>query len=221
MAGDPKKAMEDYNLGLEMNEDYPYLYLMLGELKLKDGDKEGAETDFAEVLRRDTVANDNSCRMYALHFLGKEKEAEEWMDRIIADDPDDAGRYYDQACLYSRMSRPEESIKALRTALEKGYRGFAHIRLDDDMDSVRDIPEFKSIIEEYESRHKEYLKEFELAEPEGDCRQAQPGRHFRDPLRHQRASAPDDLRHRGIRCHHFFGGSKLHVQERLSVGEGH
>lgn len=166
MAGDPKKAMEDYDLGLEMDDDYPYLYLMRGELKLQEGDKEGAETDFGEVLRRDTVANGSSCRMYALHFLGRDKEAEEWMDRIIADDPDDAGNYYDQACLYSRMGRPAESIKALRTAFEKGYRSFAHIRQDDDMDSVRELPEFKAVMEEYESRHEEYLKEFELAEPE-------------------------------------------------------
>ena len=165
MKGDTKKAMEDYDLGLEMDDDYPYLYLMRGELRLQDGDKAGADADFSEVLSRDTVANSNSCRMYALHFLGQDKEAEEWMDRIIASDPDYGGNYYDQACLYSRMGRPDDSIAALRHAFEMGYRGFAHIRQDDDMDAIRDLPEFKSLMDEYEAKHESYVKEFELSNP--------------------------------------------------------
>lgn len=88
------------------------------------------------------------------------------MNKIIEADPDDAGHYYDRACLYSRMGRLEESVAALRVSFEKGYRSFAHIRLDDDMDAVRDLPEFKALIAEYEAIHAEYLKEFELAMPE-------------------------------------------------------
>ena len=41
----------------------------------------------------DTLVDDNSCRHYALHFLGQDKEAEEWMDKIIALDPQDAGNF--------------------------------------------------------------------------------------------------------------------------------
>ena len=166
MKGDRKKALEDYNLGLEMTEDYPYLYLMRGELLLLEGNKTEADADFEAVIQKDTIAENGSCRQYALHFLGRDKEAEEWMDKIIASDPEDAGHYYDRACLYSRMGRLEESIAALRVSFEKGYRSFSHIRLDDDMDAVRDLPEFKALMEEYEAKHAAYLKEFELAMPE-------------------------------------------------------
>lgn len=166
MNGDRKKALEDYNLGIEMTEDYPYLYLMRGELLLQEGNKAEADADFKAVIQKDTIAEDGSCRQYALHFLGRDKEAEEWMDKIIASDPDAAGHYYDRACLYSRMGRLEESVAALRVSFEKGYRSFSHIRLDDDMDAVRDLPEFKALIEEYENKHAAYLKEFELAMPE-------------------------------------------------------
>lgn len=166
MKGNREKALEDYNLGLEMTEDYPYLYLMRGELLLQDGNKTEANADFEAVLRKDTVVSNSSCRQYALHYLGRDKEAEEWMDRMIADDPDDCGNYYDRACLYSRMGRLNESVAALRTAFEKGYRSFSHISLDDDMDAVRDLPEFKALIEEYEAKHAAFLKEFELEMPE-------------------------------------------------------
>ena len=166
LKGDREKAMEDYDLGLELDEDEPYLHLMRGELFLLDGKKAEADADFEAIMQEDTVANGNSCRMYALHFLGMDDEAEEWMDKVIASDPDEAGTYYDQACLYSLMGRTGDSIAALRTAFGKGFRHFAHIRMDDDMDAVRELPEFKALMEEYEAKHEAYLEEFELAEQE-------------------------------------------------------
>ena len=168
MQGDRKKAMEDYNLGIEMDEDYPYLNLMRGELLLQEGNKAEADLDFETVLQKDTVATAGSCRQYALHFLGRDKEAEEWMDKIIAEDPERNGGYYDRACLYSRMGRLEESVAALRLSFEKGYRDFAHLVLDDDMDAVRDLPEFKALVAEYKAIHDTYLKESEVAVPESE-----------------------------------------------------
>ena len=153
---------------IEMTDEYPYLYLMRGELLLEQGNKTEADADFEKVLQLDTLADGSSCRMYALHFLGKEKEAEAWMDKVVESDPEDDGNYYDRACLYSRMGRLDESIDALRTAFEKGYRSFSHIRLDDDLDAVRNLPEFKALIEEYEAKHAQYLKEFKLEMPEKD-----------------------------------------------------
>lgn len=149
-----------------MTQDYPYLYLMRGELLLLEGKKTEADADFEEVIQKDTIADNGSCRQYALYFLGRDNEAEEWMNKIIEEDPGNYGNYYDQACLYSRMGRLEESIAALRKSFEKGYRSFSHIRLDDDLDAVRDLPEFKALMEEYEAKHTEYLKQFELSMPE-------------------------------------------------------
>ena len=166
MQGERKKAMEDYNMGLEMTQDYPYQYLMRGEMLLLEGKKTEADADFEMVIQKDTIADNGSCRQYALYFLGRNNEAEEWMNKIIEEDPGNYGNYYDQACLYSRMGRLEESIAALRKSFEKGYRSFSHIRLDDDLDAVRDLPEFKSLMEEYEAKHTEYLKQFELSMPE-------------------------------------------------------
>ena len=166
MQGERKKAMEDYNMGLEMTQDYSYLYLMRGELLVLEGKKTEADADFEMVIQKDTIADNGSCRQYALYFLGRDNEAEEWMNKIIEEDPGNYGNYYDQACLYSRMGRLEESIAALRKSFEKGYRSFSHIRLDDDLDAVRDLPEFKALMEEYEAKHTEYLKQFELSMPE-------------------------------------------------------
>lgn len=50
------------------------------------------------------------------------------------------------------MGRLNESVAALRKAFENGYRSFAHIEHDDDMDAIRELPEFKHLIEEYKAK---------------------------------------------------------------------
>ena len=152
LKGNDKEAMKNYNAGIDVDKEYPNIYLMRGEQYLKQGNIEKANADFEEIIRQDTVAEDGTCRMYALHFLGRDAEAIEWMDKVIANDPDNKGHYYDQACLYARMGRFQESVAVLRTAFEKGYRTFAHIEADDDLDSVRELPEFKALIEEYKAK---------------------------------------------------------------------
>ena len=152
LKGNDTEAMKNYNAGIDVDKEYPYIYLMRGEQYLKQGNTEKANADFEEILKQDTVAEEGTCRMYALHFLGRDAEAIEWMDKVIANDSDNKGHYYDQACLYARMGKLQESIAALRTAFEKGYRTFAHIEVDDDLDAIRELPKFKALIEEYKAK---------------------------------------------------------------------
>ena len=63
------------------------------------------------------------------------------------------------------MGRPDEAVACLRKALEMGYRNFVHFAVDKDLDPIRELPEYKAMIEEYKAKHAEYLKEFELEMP--------------------------------------------------------
>ena len=152
LSGDDDKAMECYDLGIDLDKEYAYIYLMRGQIHLKRGDKIKAEEDFNTVLQLDTVVTDGSCRQYALHFLGRDDEADEWMQKLIDDEPYDMGHYYDKACLYSRMGRTDEAVKALETALEMGYCAFPHIENDDDMDAIRGRDDFKALIVMYKEK---------------------------------------------------------------------
>lgn len=160
LSGNDEEAMKNYNEGLEIDKTYPYLFLMRGELRLKLGNQDGAKEDFEMVVKLDTSVTDGSCRHYALHFLGKDDEAKEWMDKLIAEDPDNSGNYYDKACLYSRIGQLDEAVDALRTAFEKGYRRFPHIENDDDLDPIRSLPSFIELMEEYRLKHENFLSEF-------------------------------------------------------------
>ena len=149
LSGNRAGAYEDYNEGIAVDEDYPYIFLMRGTLFLEDGDIETANLDFERVVAKDTVVKSGSCRHYALNFLGRPEEALEWMEKLIELDVDDPGMWYDKSCLLARMGKCDESVSALKVSLEKGYRSFPHIEHDNDMDPIRERDDFKALITEY------------------------------------------------------------------------
>ena len=71
------------------------------------------------------------------------------MDSIIARDPADDGCYYDAACLYSKMGKKKEALSFLEKSLKNGYRRFAHMERDEDLDLIRNTEEYKLLIAQY------------------------------------------------------------------------
>ncbi len=149
LMGNDEAAMESYNRGIEVDNSYAYIYLMRGEQYLKYGNTERAKADFERVFELENEATDGSARHYALHFLGRDEEAIEWMERLIDLDPYDAGIRYDEACLYARMGNVERALDALRIALYLGYKAKAHIKNDDDLDPIRHTEAYQRLMEEY------------------------------------------------------------------------
>lgn len=164
LSGNRAGAYEDYDEGIAVDEDYPYIFLMRGTLYLEDGDAEKANQDFERVVAKDTTLESGSCRHYALNFLGRTEEALEWMEKLVELDADDPGIWYDKACLLARMGRCEESVAALKVSLEKGYRSFPHLEHDNDMDPVRDREDYKALIAEYQNILLEEMDKAGIAE---------------------------------------------------------
>lgn len=151
LMGNDAKAMENYNAGIAIDQTYPQIYLMRAEQYLKQGKAELAKADFEHILTIDNHPK-YSCRHYALYFLGDEQGAIEWIDKVIANNHQWGGVYYDKACLYGRMGRADEALEALEAALERGFRAFAHIENDDDMDPIRNTAKFKKLLKKYKRR---------------------------------------------------------------------
>lgn len=150
-AGDVDGAIEDYTTCIVQNPDYAYAYLGRGDQYMKKGDRDAAMADYRKVVEIDTAYVKGCCAFYAYAALGEPEKAVAFMDSALVHVKGD-GIYYDAACLYSRMGRLDEAMNYLRTAMEKGYHEFAHLRLDDDMDPLRDRADFKALIAEYEAK---------------------------------------------------------------------
>lgn len=152
LMGDKAKALEYFNQGIDIDKTYAYLFVSRGDLLKEKGELDAAKADYEKVLEIDNEAEDGSCRHYALLGLGKEDEAVEWIDKIIESRPNDGGSYYDKACLCARIGRTDEALASLETAFKKGYRRFAHLEHDQDMDPLRNMPRYKALLEEYKDK---------------------------------------------------------------------
>lgn len=74
------------------------------------------------------------------------------MDSIIAKNNDRAGSYYDAACLYSIMGEKDKAIDYLKQAFEQGFHRIAHTYADHDLDNIRELPEYKALLDKYSKK---------------------------------------------------------------------
>ena len=160
-------GLNDYNQSIQLDKDYAYTYLHRGRLyERKLNNRAKATEDYSAILGIDTtIVKGGNCKQYALFHLGRNNEAIEWMRKILDEYPTD-GNYYDAACLYSLLNKPDESIASLKKAFERGYVDLIHLSKDDDLDNIRKSTAFNSLIEEWTKKIEEKNKT-EKIEPSG------------------------------------------------------
>lgn len=161
-SGDIEGALEDYTMAITLQPNVAYAYLNRGVLYRLKGENAKAESDFKQVVRLDSIPEDAECSFYAYYYLGQKDKAIEILNTIL--DKDKKGNCYDAACLYSVMGEKEKALSYLRQSLEDGYRRFAHIKRDRDLNNIRNTEEFKVLLKEYEEKH---LQEI-AADADGD-----------------------------------------------------
>lgn len=57
------------------------------------------------------------------------------------------------------MNRSQEALDYLEKSLELGYDDFGHMGVDFDLDPIRDLPEYKTLIEKYKTKYLAQFKE--------------------------------------------------------------
>jgi tetratricopeptide (TPR) repeat protein len=72
--------------------------------------------------------------------------------RLVELRPHDALAHYNLACSYSLLKKIGPALRALRKAIELGYRDFRYLREDRDLDAVRKDPRFRRLLREFENR---------------------------------------------------------------------
>ena len=161
-SGDIEGALEDYTMAITLQPNVAYAYLNRGVLYRLKGENAKAESDFKQVVRLDSIPEEAECSFYAYYYLGQKDKAIEILNTIL--DKDKKGNCYDAACLYSVMGEKEKALSYLRQSLEDGYRRFAHIKRDRDLNNIRNTEEFEVLMKEYEEKH---LQEI-AADADGD-----------------------------------------------------
>lgn len=155
--GDFEGAIEDVTMCLAAGGgEISYPYNLRGQCYIRMNNKEKARTDLEKAIELEPNPDSYACSHYAYWALGRTDKAMEVMDTIINRD-NTSGNNYDAACLYSLMNKQDKALKYFETALEKGYVNFAHISLDHDLDNIRQLPQFKSLVSTYKQKLEQSL----------------------------------------------------------------
>lgn len=148
MMGKYELAIEDYNTYIKTKPSYAYAYLGRADMYTAMGDSILAKKDYEKVISLLNYGSDR-CDQFAYCMLKDYTKAKTIMQETIEKYHETPGVYYDAACLYSRMGDYETSLTYLKTALEKGYRGYGHLMLDDDLEKIRNSNNFSDLMKEY------------------------------------------------------------------------
>jgi tetratricopeptide (TPR) repeat protein len=102
-----------------------------------------AVPDFTDVLRA------QACN---LTMKGRLHDGLVVDEKLVAVCPTDPTAHYNLACRYALLKQRDKAIKALRQAVELGYRDFAFMQEDQDLDSIRKDPRFRKLMREFQKK---------------------------------------------------------------------
>ena len=97
--------------------------------------------DFVDVMR---VHGNN------LTLKGRYDDGLKIDRRLVELRPKDALAHYNLACSYSLLKKVDLALRALRKAIDLGYRDFRYMREDPDLAAVRKDARFRQLLRECE-----------------------------------------------------------------------
>jgi tetratricopeptide (TPR) repeat protein len=86
---------------------------------------------------------------YMYMRMDNKKKAEESFLKAVELAPDVAWNYYNLACLYSVNGVNKKAFEWLEQSFQKGMEDLEHIKVDPDMDPIRNTAEFKALVKKY------------------------------------------------------------------------
>lgn len=136
----------------------PYYYMIRGWILNNYLNRQSnAATFYNQVINSDVEDKSvKSLRGFALLFTGKETEALEWMDNVLANTVDHDGmvNYY-ATCLYSQAGLTDKALDCMEKSLANGYANAHNWNRNEDarinVAPLRDNPRFTSLLEQYKA----------------------------------------------------------------------
>ena len=105
---------------------------------------------FARVLSRSPDNIDVLRRQgELLSIKGEHQQALEIDRRLVRLLPKDCIAFYNLACSLSKNELYSEALLVLRAAIERGYDDFEYLAFDQDLATLKKLPEFQQLIDEH------------------------------------------------------------------------
>jgi len=161
-----KEAAEQFGMALQLDPDFSDAYAERGHAFLHQQKLEEAGKDFARGFELDpynSLALTGVCLVLILKD-GKHAEGVQKLEEHRAKYPNNAMFLYNAACVYGRAHAQvmkdealadrdalrskysQAGLADLKKSLEFGFQDFELMKKDPDLDSFRDLPEFKDLL---------------------------------------------------------------------------
>ncbi|MBR6284571.1 MAG: tetratricopeptide repeat protein [Muribaculaceae bacterium] len=148
--GDLEGALEDYNTAITLAPDYKRGHFQTGRVLWDLNRRDEARQHFRRVQELDTVAEapfEHDIFLYT--FLDQPDKARQLLEEQMQKHGNDPDELYDCACAYSLLGDKQVAVDVLRQSFEKGMRHMVHVSHDPDLNNIRDMAEYKALIDEY------------------------------------------------------------------------
>ncbi|WP_044173631.1 tetratricopeptide repeat protein [Flectobacillus major] len=145
------KAIEFYNVAISLNPENALIYYNKGCTLGQMGKHQDAidAYDKAIYYKNDYIEAfyNKGSRCSIIH---QNTNAIACYKKVIALNPNITNAYYNLSRLHSLQNQPKEALSYLEQALQKGYNDFAYIKEDTDLDNIRALPEFSTLLKKYQ-----------------------------------------------------------------------
>lgn len=142
------KVIADCTTSIAMDPTYSSAYFYRGKVYFKQLHKTDlAKQDFNKVITLDTTKKSVDY-IFSLFYVGKGSEAADILQKEVLNTTDELqilGDYYNLACLYSLMNKPDEANSYLKMAIDKGYAK-KYAAADEDLDNIRNTADYKTLM---------------------------------------------------------------------------
>jgi Flp pilus assembly protein TadD len=159
LRGDERGAEEWYRKAIAEDPRYPRVWRRLADLHYERGDFAKALENYRKTL--DSQPADFEATLQAGNAARRTErpvDAARYFQAAAKLRPDSWIPYYNLACLRASRGEAERAVKFLETSLKHGLANPALLRQDPDLASVRQRPEYPSLLrlaEEKGARRKE------------------------------------------------------------------
>ncbi len=142
------KVIADCSTSILLDPTYSSAYFYRGKVYFKQLHKTDLATqDFNRVIALDTTKQSVDY-IFSLFYIGKGDQAADILQKEVLNTTDESqilGDYYNLACLYSLMNKPDEANSYLKMSIDRGYAK-KYAAADEDLDNIRNTADYKAIV---------------------------------------------------------------------------
>lgn len=153
-----RNALDDINTAISLAETDDEYLLQRSEIykRMKKYDESDADCKavVSAEMKKAKDERDIETLTYAYVRLGQKDKALEYV-KELEENAVTSGDEYDLACLFSLMDDKQQALDYFENALKHGFCEFVQIANDTDLDNIRDIKSFKTLVEKYKDAQRE------------------------------------------------------------------